>query len=104
MSSENLRVTTAHLRELAVRHGRAADELAAATDAVAGVDHQVRISHGPVAASTARALSAIAQARSAAGRDIAGASRQLGGDLSAAASHYDTTDRLSGSSLNRFTQ
>lgn len=104
MPSENLRVTTAHLRELAARHDQAAGELTAATGVVAGVDHLVRISHGSVAALTAQELSTIEQARRAAGRDVVGASPQLGGDLSAAASHYDTTDHLSGKCLNRFLQ
>lgn len=101
MPSEELRVTTIHLRELAARHDRAAGEVAAATSAVAGTDHHVRISHGTVATSAAQALLTIEQARRAAGRDIAAASRQLGGDLSAAASRYDATDHLSGSHLNR---
>jgi Excreted virulence factor EspC, type VII ESX diderm len=104
MPSENLRVSTAHLRGLAARHDRAAGELAAAACAVTGVDQQVRISHGSAAAPTAQALSAIERARRAAGRDIVGVSRQLGGDLSVAAAHHDTTDHLFDRCMNRFLQ
>ncbi|PRC45133.1 ESX-1 secretion-associated protein [Mycobacterium sp. ITM-2017-0098] len=92
MASEDLRVSTAHLQEPASTHDRAASEVTAATDAAAGVDRQVRISHGTVATSTAQALLTLEQARRAAGRDVAAASR------------YDVTDHRSGGHLNRFPQ
>ena len=59
MSYDALEVTTAHLRELAARHGQAAAEMTTAAGAVAGVDTRIRASHGVIAWSTAAAVEAI---------------------------------------------
>src|SRR5690242_21526862 len=90
--SEDLRVTTAHLRELSARQGNAAGELATATDAVTGVDSSLRWTHGSISWSTAGAVEAAQNARRTAGWGIATFSAGLSEKLSAAAQRYDYTD------------
>lgn len=101
MSYDALQVTTAHLRELAAKHGRAAAELTSATAAVAGVDTRIRMSHGVVAWSTAAALEAIQQARADAAAGVTGASHALERNLTCAAHRYETTDLASAERLRR---
>ena len=90
--SEDLRVTTAHLRELSVRQGHAAGELARATDVVTSVDSSLRWTHGSISWSTAGAVEAAQNARRTAGLGIAMCSAGLSEKLSAAAQRYDHTD------------
>ena len=92
MPSDALRVTTAHLRELASKHGNAASEMTVAAELVAGLHDRIRISHGAIASSTAAMIATIEEVRHAAGHGIACASRMLRDDLDAAAHHYTTTD------------
>lgn len=101
MSRESLQVTTAHLRELAAKHGQAAAEVTAATEVVSGVDSGIRTSHGVIAWSTAAAVETIQQARRAAGNSVATESQALSGNLSAAAARYEAADRASGSRLDK---
>jgi ESX secretion-associated protein EspC/F len=101
MSYDALEVTTAHLRELAAKHGQAAAEITAAGAAVAGVDTRVRTTHGVVAWSTAAALEAIQQARADAAASIAGHSLALEENLTLAAHRYETTDQASAERLRR---
>lgn len=91
--SGDVRVTTAHLRELSARQGQASAELASATAVVDGVDTSVRRTHGPIAWSTASAVEAAQHARRAAGQRMAVASEDLGGKLTRAAGRYDRTDQ-----------
>ena len=57
MSGDDLRVTTAHLDELAVQQVRAAAaDIRSATFAVEGVDAAVRSTHGIIASATAGAV------------------------------------------------
>jgi hypothetical protein len=101
MSRESLQVTTAHLRELAAKHGQAAAEITSATEVVSGVDSGIRTSHGVIAWSTAGAVEAIQHARRAAGSSVATESQALRDNLSAAAGRYEATDRASGSRLDK---
>ncbi|OBB13780.1 hypothetical protein A5761_19305 [Mycolicibacterium setense] len=98
--SGDLRVTTAHLHELSARQDQAATCLAMATGAVEGVDASVRVTHGPISASTAQAVEAALTARRAAGAGLASASQDLGDKLACAASSYDRTDAMASGALN----
>ncbi|ORA36317.1 ESX-1 secretion-associated protein [Mycobacterium aquaticum] len=90
--SEDLRVATEHLRELSIRQGHAAGELATATKAVTGVDRSLRWTHGPISWSTAGAVEAAQNARRTAGLYMATLSEGLSEKLTAAARRYDHTD------------
>ncbi|OMC34073.1 hypothetical protein A5740_10535 [Mycobacterium sp. GA-1841] len=98
--SGDLRVATAHLQELSARQGEAASSLALATGAVDGVDTSVRVTHGPISASTAAAVEAALNARRAAGNGMARVSQDLGDKLTRAASGYDRTDSTMGDALH----
>lgn len=95
MSPEALQVTTARLRELAAKQGQAAAEIVLAADAASGVASSVRASHGVISSSTADAIEAIQQARREARDSMAGESRALSGNLTAAADRYEATDLAS---------
>ncbi|AFM14898.1 Protein of unknown function (DUF2580) [Mycolicibacterium chubuense NBB4] len=101
MSRHTVQVTTGHLRELAAKHGQAATDVTAATDAPAGVDSRIRRSHGAVAWATAAAVGEIQRARIAAGQGMAGECGALCGHLITAARRYEDTDHESGADLGR---
>ncbi|GJF13739.1 ESX-1 secretion-associated protein [Mycolicibacterium cyprinidarum] len=101
MSHETLQVTTAHLRELAAKHGQAAAEITSATEAVSGLDSAIRTSHGVIAWSTAAAVEMIQQVRRDIGNSLAGESHVLGENLTTAAGRYEATDHASGAGLDR---
>ena len=101
MSRESLQVTTAHLYELAAKHGRAAAEITSATEVVSGVDSGIRTSHGVVAWSTAGAVEAIQHVRREAGNGVAADSHALSDHLTAAARRYEAADRASGARLDK---
>lgn len=101
MSREALQVTTAHLRELAAKHGQAAAEITSATEAVSGVDRAIRMSHGPIAWSTASAVEGIQQARRDAGNSVAGESAALSENLRSSADRYEATDHASGDDVDQ---
>jgi hypothetical protein len=101
MSGEALRVTTAHLRELAAKQAQAAAEIISATEVVDGVDTSVRMSHGVIAWPTAGAVEAIAHARRAAGNGMAAVSKGLSEHLADAASRYDHIDGAMGGHLDQ---
>jgi hypothetical protein len=91
MSGE-LEVTTAHLGELAAKHGRAAAEMLSATEVTEGVDTSVRVSHGVISWSTAAAVEAANTARCTAGTTMQDVSGYLEESLQVAARRYDDTD------------
>jgi Excreted virulence factor EspC, type VII ESX diderm len=101
MSGEALRVTTAHLRELAAKQAQAAAEITSATEVVDGVDTAVRTSHGVIASSTAGAVEAIQHARRAAGSEIAVVSKGMSETLADAADQYDRVDGVMGGRLDQ---
>jgi hypothetical protein len=92
MSGDELRVMTAHLGELAVKQGRAAGGIRAATILVEGVDAAVRSTHGSIASASANALSAVLVARRRAGAKMASISDDLCDKLIEAAKRYDQID------------
>lgn len=101
MSGETLRVTTAHLNELAAKQAQAAAEIISATEVVDGIDTSMRTTHGIIAWSTAGAVEAIAQARRAAGNHIAAISTGMSENLTDAASQYDRIDGAMGGRLGQ---
>ncbi|MGV0743560.1 ESX-1 secretion-associated protein [Mycolicibacterium sp. XJ870] len=98
--SGDLRVTTAHLRELSAKQGQAAADLTTATAIVEGVDSAVRWTHGPISWSTAAAVEAAQIARRSAGVRMANASQDLGAKLTTAAGKYSGTDTTMGAALD----
>ncbi|BBY94717.1 ESX-1 secretion-associated protein [Mycobacterium gallinarum] len=100
MSGDDVRVTTAHLDELAGRQVRAAAETRSAAILVDGVDAAVRSTHGVIASATAGAVSDIVAARRAAGMKIAAISDDLGHKLHEAARRYDHADDAMGRVLD----
>jgi hypothetical protein len=101
MSGEALRVTTAHLRELAAKQAQAAAEITSATEVVDGVDTSVRMSHGVIAWSTASAVEAIQHARRTAGNGMATVSSGMSENLADAGSRYDQIDGALGGRLDQ---
>ncbi|MGB0970194.1 MAG: ESX-1 secretion-associated protein [Mycobacterium sp.] len=101
MSRDELKVTTAHLRELAAKHGQTAAEVTSATETVSGVDTAIRTSHGLIAWSSAGAVEAIQAARRGAGKCAADESEVLSKNLISAADRYEATDKASGANLDR---
>ena len=102
MSSDALRVTTAHLQELAATHSRAAAEMMAAGHLVAGVEGRVRNSHGMVALPTAHIVGRIEEIRHIAGRRVSAESHALRWSLDSMAHAYIATDSVSGQDMDRF--
>jgi hypothetical protein len=100
MSGDDLRVTTAHLVELAVEQARAASDTRSATFAVEGVDAALRSTHGIIASATASAVEDVVSARRSAGTKMAAISDDLCGKLSEAARHYDQIDDAMGGALD----
>lgn len=92
MSGDDLRVTTAHLGDLAAKQGRAAAEIRSATMLADGVDAAVRSTHGSVASATASAVTAVLAARSSAGAKMAAISDELCDRLTEAAKRYEHAD------------
>jgi hypothetical protein len=88
----DLHVTTAHLADLAVKQGKAAAEIRAATFAVAGIDAELRTTHGSIAAATSSAFDAVLAARRSAGTRMAEVSDDLCDKLADAARRYDMVD------------
>jgi len=100
MSGDDLRVTAAHLGELAVQQARAAAETRSATYAVEGVDAAVRSTHGSIASATAGAVEAVVAARRNAGTKMAAVSDDLCEKLTHAARRYDQVDERLGGVLD----
>jgi hypothetical protein len=92
VSGDDLRVTTAHLGELALKQGEAAVGIRSATILADGADAAVRNTHGPIASESASALTAALAARRSAGARMAAISDDLCDKLSGAAKHYDHAD------------
>jgi hypothetical protein len=92
MSGDDLRVTTAHLGELAVKQGRAAGGIRSATLLTEGAEAAVRTTHGSIAAASVSALAAVLAARRSAGSKMAEVSDALCDKLTEAANRYDQAD------------
>jgi Excreted virulence factor EspC, type VII ESX diderm len=100
MSRDDLRVTTAHLGDLAVHQGRAAAEIRSARLAAEGVDAAVRSTHGSIASATVSALEAALSTRHSAATRMAAISDELCDKLTGAAKRYEMTDDAMGSALD----
>jgi hypothetical protein len=92
MSGDDLRVTTAHLGELAVKQDRAAAGIRSATIATEGAEAAARSTHGSIANASASALAAVLAARRTAGSKMAAISDDLCDKLTEAAKRYDQVD------------
>jgi hypothetical protein len=99
MSTE-LRVTEAHLRELAAKQADAATVILSATDAADGLAGAVGATHGPISSATAAAVEAAESARGHAGARTAAESRHMQDRLEASASSYARVDQAVGGALN----
>jgi hypothetical protein len=100
MSGDELRVTTAHVGDLAVKQGRAAFEIRAATFVADGADAAVSSTHGIIASATTSALEAVLAARRTAGTKMAAVADDLCDKLSSAARRYDQIDEATGDALD----
>jgi hypothetical protein len=99
MSTE-LRVTTAHLRELAARQGDAVAVIQSATGAIDGLAGAVGATHGPISSATAAAVQAAESARGEAGAQTAAESGGMQDRLEASANAYGSVDQAVGGALN----
>ncbi len=99
MSGDDLRVTTAHLGELAAKQGRAAVEIRSATVAAEGAEAAVRSTHGSIASASVNALAAVLSARRSAGTKMAAISDDLCDKLVEAAKRYDQIDEAMSGTL-----
>ena len=99
MSGDDLRVTTTHVSELAVKHARVAAGIRSATSMVEGVDVAVQITHGSIAAASASALATALAARRIAGSRMAAISDDLCDKLSEAAKRYGQVDEAMSDAL-----
>jgi hypothetical protein len=99
MSGDDLRVTTAHLGDLAAKQGSAAAGISAAIILAEGVDVAVRSTHGDVASASAGALAAVLAARRSAGEKMAAISDGLCAKLAEAAKRYESADDAMTSTL-----
>ena len=99
MSGDDLRVTTAHLGELAVKQVRAAGGIRSATVLPDGTAAAVRTTHGSIASASASALTAVLAARRSAGTKMAAISDELCDKLSEAAKRYDQADEAMSGAL-----
>src|SRR5689334_5083794 len=104
MSGDDLRVATAHLGDLAVKQGRAAVGIRAATLMADGADGVVRQTHGAIASASADALAAVLAARRNAGMRMAAVSDDLRDKLTEAANRYDRADEAMSGTLRSQTQ
>lgn len=98
--SEELKVLTAHVRELAVKQGEIAAEIAPAQAATAGVTWDVTVSHGLICAPASVALAGANTARGLACTAMQKTAEDLQDALGAAALRYDTTDAQAAGSLD----
>jgi hypothetical protein len=99
MSGDDLRVTTDHLGDLAVKQGTAAVAIRAATIMADGAAAAVTRTHGSVSSATASALATVLAARRIAGTTMAAISDDLCGKLAQAAKRYDHADNAMNGAL-----
>jgi ESX secretion-associated protein EspC/F len=97
--SGDLRVTTAHLRELAAKQRQAATEIRSAAEVADGVDTSLRVTHGVISWATAAAVEAVQNARRAAGLELKGVSDGMADNLDVSAAAYGRIDGLASGRL-----
>jgi hypothetical protein len=96
----DLRVTSAHVRELAARQAAAAAQIQQAAAAAEGTTASMAVTHGFVCAPAILAVQAAEAARSAACAAMAAVSTDLNENLTTAATVYDDVDAQSGQNLS----
>jgi Excreted virulence factor EspC, type VII ESX diderm len=94
-----LRVTAAHLRELAAKQGEAAADIRSATGAANGLGASVGSTHGSISSATAAAVQAAEHARAQAGTRTAAESSDMQDRLGASANAYASVDRGASAAL-----
>ncbi|MGE2718958.1 type VII secretion target [Mycolicibacterium celeriflavum] len=99
MSGDDVRVSPAHLGDLAARHALAASDAGAAARSVDGIPSAVRNTHGTIAASTADALADVLDLRDRAGTTVVDTFAVLSDKLADAAARYDRADEVAASAL-----
>jgi Excreted virulence factor EspC, type VII ESX diderm len=99
--TNELRVETAELRDLANRQSQAAAEFGEAGATTDGAGASVLSTHGVIASATAMATNAANGARSTAASTMQTVSSGLSEKLGTAASQYDQTDSQEQSNLNQ---
>src|SRR3954452_437062 len=104
MPGDNLRINTAHLRDMAVTQARVVADIRWATMLADGADAAVRSTHGNVASASACALTAVLAARRSAGSKMAAISDDLCDKLTQAAKRYDQADGAANSAIRTRTQ
>ncbi len=97
--SDELSVTTTHVRELATKQTAIAAQISSATASPEGTGARMLLNHGVVCASTAAAVTMAEQLRSAACTAMATTSTGLQTKLTAAAAKYDATDTTAAENL-----
>ncbi|WP_094287064.1 type VII secretion target [Mycobacterium lehmannii] len=97
--SDDVRVSAAHLGDLAARHDRAAADTRAMSRASDDIQAGVENTHGTIAAPTADALDAVLTSRDHAGVAAAQSSVALSDELTDAAALYGRTDEAAASEL-----
>jgi hypothetical protein len=95
-----LRVTEAHLRELAAKQGEAAADIQSATDAADSLGAAVGSTHGPISSATAAAVRAAESARGQACAQTAAESRDMQDRLEASATAYASVDQSASRALS----
>ncbi|WKG04255.1 ESX-1 secretion-associated protein [Mycolicibacterium sp. HK-90] len=97
---DHLRVNTTHVRELADRQAKAAQQVLVALAAAQGVGTSMWANHGVVCGLSNTAVIDAELARAAACASMNTASENLSQKLRTAASRYDQTDARSADKLN----
>ncbi|KUH65277.1 hypothetical protein AU184_21695 [Mycolicibacterium novocastrense] len=100
MSDDDLRVSAAHLDDLAARHDRTATDALAMSRIADHLPAAIANTHGTIAAPTAGALDAVLTSRDHAGVAAAESSTALSGELTDAAARYDRADEAAASTLS----
>lgn len=98
--SGELRLSPAHLRDLADRHGDAATAIAAATGLTDGIADAILRSHGAACSAAAAAAATVAEARERACLALAATSQAHQANLDTAAAAYAWTDTTEGASID----
>ncbi|KUI44395.1 hypothetical protein AU197_03615 [Mycobacterium sp. IS-1590] len=100
MSDDNVRVSAAHLGDLAARHDRTAADMRATSRAGEDLQAAITNTHGTIAAPTVGALDAVLTSRDHAGVAVAESSTALSDGLTDAAARYDRADEAAASTLS----
>lgn len=96
-----LAVTTTHLRALAATHTCAAEAIDVAAGLIGDPERSITVSHGVVAASTARVVDELLHARRRCAAAAAHAERVVSDSVTVAAQRYEETDESAGDDLDR---